>query len=146
MITRRALTCLRTGRLTKPCRSKRNYGRIQRRLSSSTGAPTATPSTPQSPAAALASITGELDKLSPRFDVSADSIEIIRSPSEFYETLKAKIAKAQRRVYLSTLYVGKAEYELVGFLTQLPRLATDHSRSTRFGALSRRGRSSRSLY
>ncbi|KAK6391983.1 hypothetical protein LTR65_004107 [Meristemomyces frigidus] len=55
----------------------------------------------------------ELDKLSPRFDVSADSIEIIRSPTEFYETLKAKISKAQRRVYLSTLYIGKTEHELI---------------------------------
>lgn len=112
MITRRAATCLRLIKPRGSCRSLRKYGRIQRRLSSSSSAPSAT-STTQSPTALLASITSELDKLSPRFDVSADSIEIIRSPSEFYETLKAKISKAQRRVYLSTLYVGKTEDELV---------------------------------
>ncbi|KAK3673683.1 CDP-diacylglycerol--glycerol-3-phosphate 3-phosphatidyltransferase [Recurvomyces mirabilis] len=68
---------------------------------------------PPSPAASLASITGELDKLTPRFDVPADCIQIIQSPSEFYATLKAKIAGAKRRIYLSTLYVGKTEHELI---------------------------------
>lgn len=71
----------------------------------------------QSSAAPLASITSELDKLSPRFDISADNIEILRSPSDFYQTLKTKISNAQRRIYLSTLYVGKTEHELVGCST-----------------------------
>ncbi|KAK5111259.1 hypothetical protein LTR62_005287 [Meristemomyces frigidus] len=39
--------------------------------------------------------------------------EIIRSPADFYSTLKAKIRGAKRRVYLSTLYVGKSEHELI---------------------------------
>lgn len=43
----------------------------------------------QSSAAPIASITNELDKLSPRFDVPADSIEILKTPAEFYKTLKA---------------------------------------------------------
>jgi len=36
----------------------------------------------------LTSITNELDKLSPRFDISADSIEILRDPAQFYSILK----------------------------------------------------------
>ena len=111
MITRRILPCSRQARVLRLYGHFRDHGRVrQRRLSSTYATPaTATPSS----ASPLASITSELDKLTPRFDVSADSIEIIPSPSDFYEVLKAKIAKARRRVYLSTLYVGKTEYELV---------------------------------
>ncbi|KAK5134897.1 hypothetical protein LTR08_005987 [Meristemomyces frigidus] len=113
MVIRRAAACLRLAQPRGIRGSARDYGRVQRRFSSSSSTPSATPVTTQSPAAPLASITSELDKISPRFDVSADSIEILRSPGEFYETLKAKISKAQRRVYLSTLYVGKKENDLI---------------------------------
>lgn len=68
---------------------------------------------PPSFASPLASISTELDKLAPRFDVSADSIQILKEPSDFYETLKAKISAAKSRIYLSTLYVGKTEDELI---------------------------------
>jgi len=111
MFSRRSVLCLRLARRSNHWQKPRIYRGIQREHS--------TTSTPLSvgqescPASPLASITNELDKLSPRFDVSADSIEIIRTPSEFYETLKAKIATARRRIYLATLYVGKAEHELV---------------------------------
>ncbi|GAB7360267.1 hypothetical protein MBLNU230_g8027t1 [Neophaeotheca triangularis] len=66
-----------------------------------------------SPTSPLASLSSELDELSPRFDVSADNIEILKTPTEFFETLKTKIAGAKRRIYLSTLYIGKAEHELI---------------------------------
>lgn len=46
----------------------------------------------QSSAAPIASITNELDRLSPRFDVPAESIEILRTPAEFYTTLKARLS------------------------------------------------------
>ncbi|KAK3069802.1 CDP-diacylglycerol--glycerol-3-phosphate 3-phosphatidyltransferase [Teratosphaeriaceae sp. CCFEE 6253] len=78
-----------------------------------------------SSASPLASINSELDKLTPRFDVSADSIEIIKSPVDFYEALKNKIAKARRSIYLSTLYVGKTEYDFVGLTKLLQGLKTD---------------------
>ncbi|KAK5166120.1 CDP-diacylglycerol--glycerol-3-phosphate 3-phosphatidyltransferase [Saxophila tyrrhenica] len=90
MITRRAFTC--------------------RRLASTFSAPATPPPSSVSP---LSALTSELDKISPRFDVSADSIGIIRGPAEFYDALKTKIASAQRRIYLSTLYVGKTEHELI---------------------------------
>ena len=113
MIIRRAAPRLQIHQLKGIRGSLRSHGRVQYRFSTSSSAPSADLSTSHSLAAPLASITSELDKISPRFDVSADCIEIIRSPTEFYETLKAKISNAQRRVYLSTLYVGKSEEELV---------------------------------
>ena len=41
-----------------------------------------------SPIAALAGLNSELDKLTPRFDIDANQIQIIRTPADFYETLK----------------------------------------------------------
>jgi hypothetical protein len=62
---------------------------MKRRYSNSSVAPTT--SSP-SPGAALGGLNTELDKLSPRFDISSSQIEILRSPSDFYETLKASWA------------------------------------------------------
>jgi len=90
MITRRASTCLgplvkRHPRCSFVCKPGRHQ---QRRLSTSAPSPPAAAS--QSPISPLASITSDLDRLSPRFDVPAESIEILRSPNEFYETLKVR--------------------------------------------------------
>lgn len=110
MIPRRALIHLT--RLAKtPQRIRSQYGhrvrhnRTQTRFSSSSSAPwgaTAQQAQPPSAIAPLASITNELDKLSPRFDVSADAIEIIRSPSEFYATLKVCSASFFFPVYFTS--------------------------------------------
>ncbi|OMP89079.1 CDP-diacylglycerol--glycerol-3-phosphate 3-phosphatidyltransferase [Diplodia seriata] len=64
----------------------------------------------------LASLTSEFDRLSPRFEVQPTQIEILSTPSEFYDVLKAKISTAKRRVYLSTLYIGKTEHELISVI------------------------------
>jgi hypothetical protein len=45
-------------------------------------------STPQSQASMLATITTDLDKIAPRFEIHPEQIEIIQTPAEFYETLK----------------------------------------------------------
>jgi CDP-diacylglycerol---glycerol-3-phosphate 3-phosphatidyltransferase len=126
MITRRVSSCLRSSRIYCVRDKRINHGAVQRRLSSTSTPPPALP--PPSSVSPLAAISSELDRLSPRFDVSADSIEIIRGPVEFFEVLKVgflsiysnnvdtfqtKISSAKRRIYLSTLYVGKSEYELV---------------------------------
>ncbi|CAO2649538.1 Nn.00g069230.m01.CDS01 [Neocucurbitaria sp. VM-36] len=68
---------------------------------------------PQSQASMLATITTDLDKIAPSFEIQPEQIQIIKTPAEFYETLKDKISKAQRRIYLSTLYIGKTEHELI---------------------------------
>ncbi|KAI7655459.1 hypothetical protein KC322_g18342, partial [Hortaea werneckii] len=140
MLPRRAVTCLNTPRLSSKCGKAIRHGRPQRRLSSTSASSAAgAPFTVASPAAPLASITGELDKLTPRFDVSAEDIEILRSPSDFFETLKEKISKAQDRIYLSTLYVGKTEHELIATIRDALKanpnlkvsLLTDALRGTR---------------
>ncbi|KAF2637663.1 CDP-diacylglycerol-glycerol-3-phosphate 3-phosphatidyltransferas-like protein [Massarina eburnea CBS 473.64] len=96
-------------------------------------------STPQSQASMLATITTDLDKIAPRFEVQPDQIEILKTPAEFYETHQTKISKAQSRIYLSTLYIGKTEHDLIttiqNSLRQNPNLTisflTDALRGTR---------------
>ncbi|MCJ1382914.1 CDP-diacylglycerol--glycerol-3-phosphate 3-phosphatidyltransferase [Xylographa soralifera] len=79
-------------------------------------APAANP--PSTHAAVLGGITTELDRLAPRIDLRADQIEILEGPSDFYNTLKNKIKLAKKRIYLSTLYIGKSEHELVSCIQQ----------------------------
>lgn len=64
-------------------------------------------------AAPLAALTSDLDRLAPRIDINAEQVEILNGPKDFYEALKAKIRNAKRRIYLSTLYIGKTEHELI---------------------------------
>lgn len=85
MITRRASTCLRLSKIKYLSLRPYKYGPIQRRCLNNS-APIATPK--PSPASPLAAITSDLDQLSPRFDISADSTEIIKSPTDFFERLK----------------------------------------------------------
>ena len=40
-------------------------------------------------------------------------MQVIYTPKDFYSTLKDKIRSAERRIFLSTLYIGKTEYDLV---------------------------------
>ena len=58
----------------------------------------------------------ELDGLAPRIDIEASQIQVIHSPGDFYATLKTKIASARKRIFLSTLYIGRSEHELVGVI------------------------------
>ncbi|KAK7532703.1 hypothetical protein IWX49DRAFT_625407 [Phyllosticta citricarpa] len=87
-----------------------------KRYSSSSATAASSPAAAQSGASLLGSLTTELDKISPRFEVQPEQIEILKTPSEFYETLKTKISTAQRRIYLSTLYIGKTEHELISVI------------------------------
>jgi phosphatidylserine/phosphatidylglycerophosphate/cardiolipin synthase-like enzyme len=61
----------------------------------------------------LAPFVGELDRIAPSFKINGSQIQVLQSPAEFYETLKDRIRKAERRIFLSTLYIGKSERELV---------------------------------
>lgn len=62
-----------------PARTLRRY--------STANAPMAA-STPQSQASMLATITSDLDRIAPKFEMRPEQIEIIQTPTEFYETLK----------------------------------------------------------
>src|SRR5271154_3311212 len=61
-------------------------------------------------------LTKKLDSLAPRFELQKGEITVLTTPEEFYTTLRTKILGAKRRVYLSSLYIGKEEKELVIFL------------------------------
>lgn len=83
--------------------------RVRSRFASTAGS--TTPSVSHS--SPLAALTAELDHIAPRIDIEADQIEVIHGPADFYSTLKKKIREAKKRIYLSTLYIGKSEHELV---------------------------------
>jgi CDP-diacylglycerol--glycerol-3-phosphate 3-phosphatidyltransferase len=61
-------------------------------------------------------LTKKLDSLAPRFELQKGEITVLTTPEEFYTTLRTKILGAKKRVYLSSLYIGKEEKELVIFL------------------------------
>lgn len=64
----------------------------------------------------LAGTTTELDRICPRIDIRANQVKVLNGPEDFYEALKRKIQVAKKRIYLSTLYIGKSENELVSTL------------------------------
>ncbi|KAM0804675.1 hypothetical protein BDR22DRAFT_926661 [Usnea florida] len=92
-----------------------SQGRLPWRLRLSAHSTTSTVAVPQplTQASPLAALTSDLDRLSPRIDINADQIEILHGPTEFYQSLKSKIGRAKSRIYLSTLYIGKTENELI---------------------------------
>ncbi|KAL8922867.1 MAG: hypothetical protein Q9172_003373, partial [Xanthocarpia lactea] len=120
--------------LLSPC--QRILSRPQRRLSSTTAPPAVESACIPSP---WAGFTSQLDQIAPRIDINADQIEVLEGPKEFYETIKQKIRNANSRIYLSTLYIGKSEHELISTIHQAlsksPKLRvsilTDALRGTR---------------
>ncbi|KAL2426434.1 CDP-diacylglycerol-glycerol-3-phosphate 3-phosphatidyltransferase [Exophiala dermatitidis] len=105
--------CARSSRILPPPVTRTA---APRRFSSSTAA--AAHNGPAPTAHPLAGITSQLDPIAPRFEIDPDNIEILDSPTAFYETLKAKIKGARRRIYLSTLYIGKSEHEFIDALRE----------------------------
>ncbi|KAG7663323.1 PGS1 [[Candida] subhashii] len=61
----------------------------------------------------LKTIFEQLDSIAPRFLLKSGEIDILTEPNEFYNTLKQKISTAKNRVYLSSLYIGKSQHELI---------------------------------
>lgn len=115
MLTRRIRPIPISRRLLLPSKQKLSCRFHRRQLSSS--APVASSQHPAN-ASVLAAITTELDRIAPRIDIRADQIKVLQGPEQFYETLKSKIRGAKRRIYLSTLYIGKSEYELISALRE----------------------------
>jgi hypothetical protein len=62
---------------------------------------------------AIEALTTKLDVLAPRFELEAGDVEVLITPEQFYATLRQKILAAKTRVFLSSLYIGKEETELV---------------------------------
>lgn len=63
----------------------------------------------------LSTLVAERLKL-PAFQASSSQFMRIETPRQFYGTLKNKIMRAKHRIFISTLYIGKEERELVGYL------------------------------
>lgn len=65
------------------------------------------------------STMAQLDSLSiPKFEMPTDSVQVLTRPAEFYNFLKDRISKAEKRIFLATLYIGKTEHELIDCLRQ----------------------------
>jgi CDP-diacylglycerol--glycerol-3-phosphate 3-phosphatidyltransferase len=75
---------------SRPIKTARRYSTSNASMASST---------PQSQASMLATITIDLDKIAPRFEIQPDQITIIQTPSEFYETLKVGLQIPSLHVY-----------------------------------------------
>jgi hypothetical protein len=62
----------------------------------------------------------QLNKFFPSFAVDPSQIQILRHPSDFYKNLTCKITSAKARVFISTLYIGNRENELVSNWLEAP--------------------------
>ncbi|KAF9533965.1 hypothetical protein CPB83DRAFT_844850 [Crepidotus variabilis] len=77
----------------------------------------------------------------PTFFIPAASVQVLSEPSEFYNALLIMIRKAEKRIFLSSLYIGAEETELMealqNRLREKPHLQVDIlldlNRSTRPG-------------
>ncbi|KAJ7196846.1 hypothetical protein GGX14DRAFT_375736 [Mycena pura] len=54
----------------------------------------------------------------PKFSVAPDDIRILSKPAQFYSQLIDMIHRAQTRIFISSLYLGSSETELVSAFTQ----------------------------
>ncbi|KAI3317780.1 hypothetical protein HD806DRAFT_526758 [Xylariaceae sp. AK1471] len=133
MILRGTARCCRSIRPIVPRQAPQYARQCRRRYSMPASSVSAGSST--SSAGMLAPFTNELDRLAPSFKINGSQIQIIKSPTDFYETLKAKIRSAKKRIFLSTLYIGKSETELARFPSNRINLKlsilTDALRGTR---------------
>ncbi|KAI0093750.1 hypothetical protein BDY19DRAFT_982650 [Irpex rosettiformis] len=91
------------------------------------------------------SIQGFVESCSQRqpcFSVPASNIQIMQQPREFYKCLLDMISRAENNIFLSSLYIGSKEGELVESLhraldtkpTLRIHLLLDYNRSTRPGS------------
>lgn len=89
----------------------------------------------------------------PRFSAHSSRMKLLRTPPAFYKEVKGIIARAQERIFISSLYIGKEETELIGCirdaLQKRPYLRVlilvDALRSTREGPYSSTNTSCASL-
>ncbi|KAI0077108.1 hypothetical protein K474DRAFT_1771977 [Panus rudis PR-1116 ss-1] len=93
------------------------------------------------------SLHGLVNKLAdsqPCFAMKSGNVQILREPTKFYETLLEMIRRAKKRIFISSLYIGSEEDELINTLMHAlkanpslqVRMHLDLNRSTRPGAKS----------
>jgi hypothetical protein len=99
--------------------------RAPRRYSTASS-PAGTPVGSQSQASMLATITTDLDKIAPRFEVQPEQIQILQTPAEFYETLKV----SQFTCFpFSKVRARARACPVLTFIISLPQLSRLHQRS-----------------
>lgn len=64
------------------------------------------------------SVISQLNMVAPRFLLEKGQVEILTDPKDFYSQIKEKIASAEDRIFLSSLYIGKTQHELISCLSQ----------------------------
>ncbi|SCU78776.1 LAMI_0A05886g1_1 [Lachancea mirantina] len=62
-------------------------------------------------------VKSRLSSFNPQFLFKRGEIDVLHSPEKFYETIKSKIASAEDRIFLASLYVGTSEEELIDCLS-----------------------------
>ncbi|MCJ1339377.1 CDP-diacylglycerol--glycerol-3-phosphate 3-phosphatidyltransferase [Bachmanniomyces sp. S44760] len=112
MLARRAATCAIRRPLIHRLPQRQQY---KRWISSSDAAGPPASSTNSN---VIPGVMTELDRIAPRIDIKADQVKVLETPAEFYDTLKDCIRGAKKRIYLSTLYIGRTEHELVHCIRQ----------------------------
>ncbi|KAF9463914.1 hypothetical protein BDZ94DRAFT_1257747 [Collybia nuda] len=93
---------------------------------------------------AVRDLTSNLVQRYPAFSISPNNITILSKPREFYTLLVDMVRRAESRIFISSLYIGSGEIELVNALTEelskkpalQLHLHLDLNRSTRPGASS----------
>ncbi|KAG7451400.1 uncharacterized protein BT62DRAFT_942307 [Guyanagaster necrorhizus] len=91
--------------------------------------------------AAIHNFGTDLAQRQPTFSIPANGIQILSQPSEFYALVLDTIQHAQNRIFLSSLYIGSGEKELIASLSSALQgkpalqlhLQLDLNRSTRPG-------------
>lgn len=92
MLGRTCIRCTIRGRSEILRNSRNQVARSWVRKHSSTSSSSANVAVPTSSQSTmlLAPFVQELDRAAPSFDLHGDQIQILRTPSEFYETLKVR--------------------------------------------------------
>lgn len=70
-----------------------------------------------------------LQEFLPFFDVDSSQIDVLYSPSEFVSALTSLISQAKSQIFISSLYIGNEEEELVR--NKLPRTTRDSDQAQR---------------
>lgn len=90
MLARSCARCATRTRLALPRPPYGSYARVQRRTyGTPAGAPVPSPA---HGTGMLAPLVTELDRMAPSFDIRGDQIQILKTPADFYETLKVRTA------------------------------------------------------
>ncbi|KAG8891377.1 CDP-diacylglycerol--glycerol-3-phosphate 3-phosphatidyltransferase, partial [Tulasnella sp. 403] len=97
--------------IPRPLRSLSRYATVPRRVIDGVGRQMS--SSTVAGRSAIQNLVQEVAQTQPSFSLSGDSVKVLSSPKEFYNTLTDMINRAKRRIVLSSLYIGTAESDLI---------------------------------